>query len=228
MKMDEKLYKRIWKSLNKHPLIGLLGLNALADAKGCLARLKYRDLKREPTIENIESNTKYFARTYGLSQALYFETITDYAQDTNFREQIGGDKEYLHLWYLAAIDFLRNNVPKDASILDICCGLGQFFVFLKKEGFYNFSGVDDSLFQPRIIKAAKKFLNHYKVKCRFYDFNISYPGYYNELYKRKFDVVTQFGVIHYSLFDIVLKLLKPKGYYIFETVEKEWGGGMDR
>jgi len=218
------LFRKIWEPIsNEHPVFKLVCLNIVAILRGYYARLKFRNLLKSPALENLVSNTSYFTRINGLSQALYFETITDYAQNGIFRKERGFDKEYLPLWHLAAIDFLKTNVPRDAAILDICCGMGHFFVFLAQEGFHNFSGLDNSLFQPRIIKAAKDFLRHYSVSPRFYDFDVSYPGYYHHL-KENFDVVTYFGVGYHYLFGISYDLLKPGGYFIYDTFEKAWGG----
>lgn len=89
----------------------------------------------------------------------------------------------------------------------------------------NFIGVDDSTFQPGIVRAAKEFLDYYKVDCQLYDFNASFAGNYeeNELFGR-IDIVTSFGVTTYDLLGIAKDLLKPGGYYIFETLERRLVG----
>ena len=227
MTVANSLIRKIWRIYvsDKHPFLRLLYSNILAVLKGHYARIKYRGLKKAPTLENLVSNTKYFTRIYGLRQQKYNEGIYNYSQN---RDSVNDEyflfKEYLPLWHVAAIDFLKNNLPKDAELLDICCGLGHFFIFLKELGFHKFTGVDDSIFQPFIIKAAKSFLSYYKIECHLYDFNVSSPSKYGELFKDKFDVVTYFNVGSHYLFEIAYNILKPNGYFILETVEQSWQG----
>ena len=47
-------------------------------------------------------------------------------------------------------DRFFKNIPKDAKILDIGCGLGQFLYYLKKNGFNKIRGIDISKNQVEI------------------------------------------------------------------------------
>lgn len=228
MQKKMKIKEIIWIFFDKNPLAKLIYLNGKFIFKKPFLKILYRNLKKEPTLENININTKYFAKVYNLGQTDYFVKIGEYGQDNDFKKKVGNKDNYLPLWHFAALDFLRNNLSKDAEILDICCGMGHFFIFLKELGFSKFTGIDDSIFQPGIIKAAKDFLGHYKIKNELYDFNVSYIENYKKLKEKSFEVITHFGVGTYNLFSIVFHLLRNGGYFILETIEEDAGVWKDK
>lgn len=67
------------------------------------------------------------------------------------------ENEINHFWYVATrnlmIDFLNKYLKKDTKILDVGCGTGGTIVYLKRAGFRNVIGVDNS---PEALKYCKK------------------------------------------------------------------------
>ena len=67
------------------------------------------------------------------------------------------ENEITHSWYIATrnlmIDFLKKYLKKDAKILDAGCGTGGTIIYLKKAGFKNVTGIDNS---KEALKYCKK------------------------------------------------------------------------
>lgn len=60
----------------------------------------------------------------------------------------------------AIVEFLK--IPKNASIIDPCCGMGSFLFALKKNGYKHLFGCD---FDEQTVNKCKKALNMRNIKC---------------------------------------------------------------
>ena len=186
--------------------------------------LLYFPKKYEPSLANLKKNTIRICKIYNLDQESYFSSLDNYFQEKDdVAQKISSSG--MSLWHYAGTDYLQRNVNKNANILDICCGLGHFFIYLKSIGFTNFTGIDDSNFQPKIVKAANKILRYYSVNANIIDMKgVSYPGHYvKKKLSDKFDVVTHFGVGTYYLYPIVYNVLKDGGFFIIEQEDLDPG-----
>ncbi|CAK8715222.1 Methyltransferase domain-containing protein [Candidatus Electrothrix laxa] len=109
-----------------------------------------------------------------------------------------------------------SSLPKNAKILDIGCGLGQFFFYLRKEGLQNLTGIDISQSQVDLALQMQPEVDFRKVEdtCRFL-----------EQRQGRYDVIVLNDVVeHLELEDNILLLkaihnaLKQYGKIIVKTV----------
>ncbi|MCI5123006.1 MAG: class I SAM-dependent methyltransferase [Candidatus Electrothrix sp. AR5] len=109
-----------------------------------------------------------------------------------------------------------SSLPKNARILDIGCGLGQFLFYLRKEGFQQLTGVDISQSQVDLALQMQPKVDFRKIEdtCRFL-----------EQRQGKYDVIILNDVVeHLELEDNILLLkaihssLKQNGKIIIKTV----------
>jgi len=182
----------------------------------------YRKKLVSASLEHVSTNGAAFAHGYQLQQESYFQTYDTWKQR---RKEVASD-ERMSLQHYAMLDFLKSNpLPKDARFIDVCCGLGHLFIYLKLLcGYSDFTGVDDSKFQPRVTDAARGFLKYYSVLARIEDFNIGFAhNYFAAGLNGKYDVFSHFGVDTYYLYPIAYKVLKPGGLYIAELEDPNPG-----
>ena len=97
--------------------------------------------------------------------------------------------------------FQEYKVPKNASILDLACGIGRHSIPLAKRG-YNVTGVD---FSPTYISRAKEYAEENEVtrKVNFVEGDM----------RQVQELLTQ----HIGSFDVVLNLFTSMGYWDDET-----------
>jgi len=112
------------------------------------------------------------------------------------------------------------DLPKDAKILDIGCGLGQFLYYLDKEGFRNLTGIDISKNQ---VELALKMQPHLDI--RFTDDTIKFLNKFQE----EHDVIVMNDVIEHLNLDELFKLLmgihlslKKNGLIIIKTINSAY------
>ena len=117
------------------------------------------------------------------------------------------------------IDEVKNNIKKDAKILDIGCADGSLVIELIKNGYTSVKGIDNS---PKMIKEAKNQLK----KAGYNLENVFTVADADNFYTDdEFDVVTALGLVEYvqdldDFFDIVYDLLKPRGKVYIESKNK--------
>jgi len=97
--------------------------------------------------------------------------------------------------------FSEYKVPKNASILDLACGIGRHSIPLAKKGF-NVTGVD---FSPTYISKAKKYAEENEVT--------SNTNFIEGDMRQVEELLTQ----HVGSFDVVLNLFTSMGYWDEET-----------
>ncbi len=114
------------------------------------------------------------------------------------------------------INFTKNNIKKDSSILDLACGSATFLVNMNIYG-YPTDGLDLS---SQMIQLAheKCYINH--IQCSLFkenmiDFNLSKQYDNITCY---FDSVNHLNTIDdvHKLFDMVYKHLKKDGLFLFD------------
>lgn len=108
---------------------------------------------------------------------------------------------------------------KDAAIVDVGCGAGEFLHFLKGEGYTRLSGVDRS---PEMVRLAAD--NGVKADAGFAE------DFLNAR-KEQFDCVFALDVLEhmrkdelFPLVDAVYASLRPGGVFILQTVNAESPG----
>jgi SAM-dependent methyltransferase len=184
---------------------------------------RYRQYLREPLLENIPQNTFAFSFKYLLSMSGYFNDINNWKLD---KSHLRAD-ERMSLQHFAMVDFLRNSpLSSDARFLDVCCGMGHLFLYLKfLLGYSHFVGIDDSSFQPGITDAAKDFLAYYRTQAQIVDVNnVAFPPhYFTPAFSNRFDVFSHFVVDTYYFFPIAYEVLKVGGLYIAELEDIQPG-----
>jgi len=187
------------------------------------ARLTFRKRLGAPSLENVVANGAAISYGYQLWMGNYFENYRTWSQ----KKTLSSNAEGMSLQHCAMVDFLKNNpLPNDSRFIDVCCGLGHLFVYLKVLlGHSDFTGVEDSSFQPRIMAAAREFLNYYSTPARLVDFcNVAYgPHYSNAGFYGDYDVFSHFGVDTYYFFPIAYRTLKRGGLYIAELEDRSPG-----
>jgi len=123
------------------------------------------------------------------------------------RYQIWGETEFLFNDYV---------MPGD-KVLDLGCGNGRFFEFLKDKDIY-YIGVD---FSEKLIEIAKE--KYPKVKFQVADaLNLPFPNNY-------FDKIYSIAVLHHipseefriQFFEEVRRILKPNGFFILTVWKPE-------
>jgi SAM-dependent methyltransferase len=182
----------------------------------------YRRRLQDASLENVPLNASVFAYKYQLWTGSYFSNYKSWKQN---RRAIAGD-ERMSLQHHAMVDFLKNNpLPETARFIDVCCGLGHLFVYLKALlNYSDFTGVEDSGFQPGIVAAARDFLNYYSVPATLADFNVAFASNYSSSgFYGQYDVFPHFGVDTYYFYPIAYKVLKPGGFYIAELEDPNPG-----
>lgn len=109
---------------------------------------------------------------------------------------------------------------KDANILDVACGAGQFLYFLNKKGYVNVAGVDVS---PEQVEISRNVCSNVVLTDAL--------AYLTE-HKNAFDLITGFDVIEhfhkselFPILDAMHAALKPGGRLILQTpnAESPWG-----
>lgn len=135
-----------------------------------------------------------------------------------FRDAHNIKKEFeLHRTYFKK-NYLRF-MPKDrnASVLDLGCGMGQFLYFCQSEGYHNFTGIDVSQENIEFIK-NNKFLKYTgKIYCS------SIMDFLSDK-ESCFDVIVLNDVIEhltkeeiFEVLDAVLRALKKSGTFFVKT-----------
>ncbi|NQV76904.1 MAG: hypothetical protein HQ490_00935 [Lutibacter sp.] len=175
--------------------------------------------------ESIIYKIKYVSTIYNLDQKMYFIKSGEWSYE-NMQEWYGIENDdydklpdYLYPWHIPAIEFL-SDLNKDISILDLNTGIPTFPYYLSTLGFNNLNGCDNSKFQSNILKAAKLFAKKVNLNINLIELD---PGYYGDYIKigKKFDVITNFGVVTYFFLPLVYPILKDNGYFISETLHFE-------
>lgn len=113
-----------------------------------------------------------------------------------------------------------STMPKDANILDLGCGLGQFLFYLQKNGFHKLTGIDISKTQVDLALQMQPQLD-----LRHVDDPVSFLQQRPEMY----DVITMNDVLeHIDLEQIIPFLttlhnsLKPDGLIIIKTINSAY------
>lgn len=109
-----------------------------------------------------------------------------------------------------------DNMPHDASILDIGCGVGQFLFYLKNKGFLNLVGIDISASQVELAQLTQPNLIFH---------HISNSTVWLSEHANKFDIIVMNDVLeHIPLDELVNNLraayraLRTEGKIIIKTV----------
>lgn len=117
-------------------------------------------------------------------------------------------------------DRFFKNIPKDAKILDVGCGLGQFLFYLYKEGFKNISGIDIS--KPQVELALQM---QPQLDIR----HIENPSYFLEQHPDKYNIITLNDVLEHiekdqliSFLSILHHALAPNGLLIIKTINSAY------
>lgn len=122
------------------------------------------------------------------------------------------------------VDFIEDmlSLPKNAKVLDLCCGLGRHSIELAKRG-YEVTGVDVT---SQYLKTAQKKAIKRGVRIDFIESDMRDIFFNNE-----FDVVinmfTSFGFFEEEETNLkVLKnistALKPGGKFLIDVVNRDW------
>lgn len=111
----------------------------------------------------------------------------------------------IHWWQynVPLLQQIRQIVSVPASILEVGTGTGALSVFLAAHG-YDVVGIDND---PRVIEAARKLAEHFRVSCRFElgdAFDLS-------AYRGRFDLVFSSGVIEHYTAEDASRMLREQG-----------------
>jgi len=119
-----------------------------------------------------------------------------------------------------------SSLSKDAAILDIGCGLGQFLYWLNKEGFHNITGIDISKSQVELALKLQPQLNIHHVDNPI-DFLAQHPG--------EFSVITLNDVLEHMELDQLIPTmqavhhaLKDDGLVVIKTVNSAYPLGYSQ
>ncbi|WP_339138266.1 MAG: class I SAM-dependent methyltransferase [Candidatus Electrothrix sp. GW3-4] len=109
-----------------------------------------------------------------------------------------------------------SSLPKNAKILDVGCGLGQFLFYLRKDGFSNTTGIDMSSTQIELALKMQPDVDFRHVVDSV-DFCLQH--------EEKYDVVTMNDVLEHiekehliSFLQALYRSLKPNGLIIVKTI----------
>lgn len=115
-------------------------------------------------------------------------------------------------------EWIKENIHKDASILEVACGAGGMLYHLHENGYENLAGYD---IDERAIKAALDMNRITQGKLEFYVDNAISPQI-----KSQYDVIVWVnGMYHlpgfdlHDFFDKHILMLKDKGYFVFDMVD---------
>lgn len=113
-----------------------------------------------------------------------------------------------------------STMPKDAKILDLGCGLGQFLFYLQKEGFHNLTGIDISKSQIDLALEMLPQLDFQHIENPV-DFLRQRPNQYNVItlndvleHIERDEIIPFLNILHYSL--------KPDGLIIVKTINSAY------
>ncbi len=138
----------------------------------------------------------------------YFSSQAGRGHDEQAKEKLETEVRQLNREMVPLI-----NVPKDARILDIGCGIGGFIEALKRKGYTRAEGIDIS---PQMVAIANQLGIDSVHQADLLPFLRSNPG--------TFDVISGLDIIeHFSKDELVELLLlvqgalKPGGIAVFRT-----------
>ncbi|WPD21678.1 MAG: class I SAM-dependent methyltransferase [Candidatus Electrothrix scaldis] len=113
-----------------------------------------------------------------------------------------------------------SSLPKNAKILDVGCGLGQFLYYLQKEGFSDVTGIDmsDTQIELALKMQPEVDLRHVKDSVNFFLQR-----------EEKYDVITMNDVLEHiekdhliSFLQALYRSLKPNGMIIVKTINSAY------
>lgn len=122
------------------------------------------------------------------------------------------------------VNFIEDvlSLPKNAKILDLCCGLGRHSIELAKRG-YEVTGVDIT---SQYLETARNKAKENGVKINFIESDMR-----NISFSEEFDAVinmfTSFGFFeeesdNFKVLKNVSKVLKPGGKFLIDVINRDW------
>jgi len=130
------------------------------------------------------------------------------------------DNELTHGWYLGTrnllVSILKKYLPTNAKILDAGCGTGGTIVYLKKTGFSNIFGIDNSKLaisfcrQRKLTNIKSATVNHLPFKDQSFDAVIC------------LDVLYHAGVNPSRAISEFYRVLKPTGLIYLQEPAYNW------
>jgi len=122
------------------------------------------------------------------------------------------------------VNFIEDvlSLPKNAKILDLCCGLGRHSIELAKRG-YKVTGVDVT---SQYLKTARAKAKEKGVKIDFIEGEMRNISFYEE-FDAAINMFTSFGFFeedkdNLKVFLNVSNALKPEGKFLIDIVNRDW------
>ncbi len=125
-------------------------------------------------------------------------------------------------YQLQAVRTIRKQVPKDATILETGCGIGQTFVVLHRYGYRSFIGIEAD---HQTVRAAKEFLAAFRVEAKvIHDDGLNATTWIDT---SSIDVYLPLNWTHYTphlarVFDVGFSVLKDRGLMIIDIINKDF------
>ncbi len=127
-----------------------------------------------------------------------------------------------HDYHLHAVRYIRKHVPKDSTILETGCGIGQTFVVLHKYGYHSFIGIEAN---HQTVRAAEEFLTVLRVEAKvIHDDGLNATTWIDP---SSIDVYLPLNWTHSTphlakVFDIGFSVLRDSGLMIIDIINKDF------
>ncbi|OYD16467.1 hypothetical protein CH333_03320 [candidate division WOR-3 bacterium JGI_Cruoil_03_44_89] len=122
------------------------------------------------------------------------------------------------------VDFIEDvlSLPKNAKILDLCCGLGRHSIELAKRG-YEVTGVDVT---SQYLETARTKAKEKGVEIDFIESDMRNISFYEE-FDAVINMFTSFGFFEEENYNLkvlqnVSNALKPKGKFLIDVINRDW------
>lgn len=160
--------------------------------------------KKDPKIKMVKCKNCGFIYSDDPNRKVeYKESYPSYISESNLLKKVR------NIILIIRAKKIEKLIPKNAQVLEIGCGTGDFLCTLKKRGFNNLTGVEVSKFASKICK--KKGLNIYtgdfmevKLNNNYYDL-----------------VILQHVIEHFPkpeiVFSNLIRILRKKGFIVILT-----------
>lgn len=128
---------------------------------------------------------KFMTKKFDYIKEIYNRRFNDNSLNKILKQGWGSkSSQILRFKILSEIGSLKNK-----SILDIGCGMGDFFIYIKKKGILNYTGIDISDY----------FINYSKNKFKEKNVNFICGNFLTHKFDKKYDYIFLSGTLNLKL-----------------------------